>query len=187
MCLVGLHYWRKNKSFMLQVGYAPVIVSIMFPFCSWGGKKSWMAQLFRNCNYQRRRGCFALCLRGNVSQRKLQSRTPRLVITRQQWNWWRTRTWWLQLKVQLLKIFKGQCRSRLIFPFCWIKPGKETRPQISSPCLWIKSTPNYNPECQMLFSFFVVICSLSHACLTTPIFFFYYFAIGAYCSSLVAS
>lgn len=79
MCLVGLHYCRENKSFMFQVGYAPVIVSILFLLLFSG--KSRTAQLFGNCNYRRRLGCFTLCLRHNVSPRQLQSRIYVSAIT----------------------------------------------------------------------------------------------------------
>lgn len=55
-------------------------------------------------------------------------------------------------KVQLLKIFKAPCQSRLIFPLFWIKPceGLGLKSPLRSSCLWIKSTLNSNPKCQIL-------------------------------------
>lgn len=108
---------------MLQVGCAPVIVSITFPFCSRGKVE--------------RRNCSEIAITGdasaaspfvfprNVSQRKLQSGMRAARNNPAAMEEMARRTWLLRLKVQLLKIFKGQCRSRLIFPFCWIKPCEE--------------------------------------------------------------
>lgn len=126
MCLVGLHYCRENKSFMFEVGSAPVIVSILFLLLFSG--KSRTAQLFGNCNYRRRLGCFTLCLRHNVSPRQLQSRIyvaainpvamEQIVLC--------TSVATAGERVQLLKIFKGPCQHHLIFLLFWLKPNEET-------------------------------------------------------------